>query len=233
MYPIKGFIETSFLDWPGKVAAVVFLPGCNFRCPYCHNHELVLRPQTLLNIPLDNILERLKGFKGWIDGVVISGGEPTLQGKLPELIGIFKQEGFLVKLDTNGSRPDLLEQLISKRLLDYIAMDVKAPLDDLHYRRVTGKAVDVRQIRKSCDLLMSSPIEYEFRTTICPALLNLHDCEDLFAQLSGAKKLTLQNFNPHSTLDPKLQDIAPLSAQEMQALLESAKKWVKSCRVAG
>ncbi len=228
---IKGFLETSFLDWPGKIASVIFLPSCNFRCPYCHNHQLVLSPQKLAGFALEDVLERLSKFKGWIDGVVISGGEPTLHPDLPALIAAVKENGFLVKLDTNGSKPQMLSRLLTEGLLDYVAMDLKAPLDELRYRRVAGKAVETARIRQSCDLLLSGKTDYEFRTTICPTLLSRRDCEDMFEQIAGAKRLVLQSFNPTSTLDPALAEVKPLPAQQMQALAESARSWVQECRV--
>src|SRR3972149_6795090 len=114
MIEIKGFSETSFLDWPGKLCSVLFLPYCNFRCPYCHNHPLIFHPERLPSIPLENVLSRLRSFSDWIDGVCLTGGEPTLQGDLPFLIRELRQHGFLIKLDTNGSNPKMLENLIEE-----------------------------------------------------------------------------------------------------------------------
>lgn len=126
---IKGFIETSFLDWRGLISAVLFLPGCNFACPYCHNFTLVSDPDSLMSLPLDSVLDRLRPFVGWIDGVVVSGGEPTLHPGLEELLGLIHQEGFQVKLDTNGYRPEVVKRVVEAGLVDMVAMDVKAPLE--------------------------------------------------------------------------------------------------------
>lgn len=208
------------------------MPSCNFRCPYCHNHPIVLAPKKIPGISLENVLERISKYKDWIDGIVISGGEPTLQTNLPQMITVIKKEGFLVKLDTNGSNPDMLARLLEANLLDYVAMDVKAPMDELRYRRVAGGIhVDIAGIRKSCNILLASTINYEFRTTVCPALLNQNDCEDIFKQLNGAKKLVLQNFNPTTTLDPDLEKLAPLSSHDMHTLGELARNWVQECKV--
>ncbi|MBU2547522.1 MAG: anaerobic ribonucleoside-triphosphate reductase activating protein, partial [Proteobacteria bacterium] len=132
---IKGFLETSFIDWPGQVASVLFLAGCNFRCPFCHNHGLVLRPDDYPGLSWNSIRDRLARFPGWIDGVVITGGEPTLSPGLADLAREIKDMGFQVKLDTNGGRPEVLAGLIEADLLDHVAMDVKGPLDDVSYAR--------------------------------------------------------------------------------------------------
>src|SRR4030067_3759239 len=125
MIKIKGFLETSLSDWPGRLCSVLFLPHCNFRCPYCHNHSLVFHPDQYSSVLLKDIFARLHSFKGWIDGVCVTGGEPTLHPDLPLLIQEIKHNGFLVKLDTNGSNPEMLEKLIEKGEVDFISMDVK------------------------------------------------------------------------------------------------------------
>ncbi len=202
--PIKGFLETSFIDWPGKLCAILFLGGCNFRCPFCHNHPLVLAPENMETIPFEEILDRLAARKNWLAGVCISGGEPTLSPGLPNLIAQLKAEGWAIKLDTNGSRPEVLERLLADKLLDMVAMDVKAPLVKDKYERCTGCQVDLGAIQKSIDLLQHSLIPHEFRMTIAPGL---HTEEDILAwgqQFDHSRsRLTLQNFNPRTTLDVK------------------------------
>ena len=135
---IKGFLETSFVDWTGKICSVVFAPGCNFRCPFCHNHELVLQPHRFETVPEEYVLDRLSTFRGWIDGVCITGGEPTLQPDLKDFIRRLKKTGFEVKLDSNGTRPEVLTELAEEGLLDYVAMDVKGPLNHIDYSRASG-----------------------------------------------------------------------------------------------
>ena len=215
---IKGFLETSFVDWPGKIVSVVFLPKCNFCCPYCHNHGLVLNPQQYETISLDYILNRLDDFKGWIDGVCITGGEPTLHSYLPEFIRKFKAQNFLIKLDTNGTNPDTLRDLLRKRLIDYVSMDVKSPLDEMSYYRCAGVTVNLRKIRESIDILKKSTIPYEFRIVIVPGLLSEDDIIELANQLKRARRLTLKNFNPSNPLDPKLKSIKPYDENRLKRL---------------
>lgn len=209
MIEIKGFLETSFLDWPGKICSVLFLPGCNFRCPYCHNHPLVFHPGQFASISLKEILQRLQSFKGWIDGICLTGGEPTLHADLPLLIREIKESGFPVKLDTNGSNPEMLERLIDKREVDFIAMDVKAPLDPFSYRRSTGLSIDLAFVSKSIEILKRGKVEYQFRMTVVPQLHSEEEIQTLGEQLRAGRRLILQNFNPENPLDPSLKNTPP------------------------
>jgi pyruvate formate lyase activating enzyme len=226
-FPIKGFLETSFVDWPGKIVSVLFLPHCNFRCPYCHNYELVTDPGQFPAVPFDHILETLRYYRGWIDGVCITGGEPTLSPLLPQLIECIKQEGMLVKLDTNGSHPRVLASLINARLLNYVAMDVKAPLDREAYARCCGVSVDLDDIMESVNLLKASGLPYEFRTTVAPTFLNEEDLIRLAHQLTGARKLTLQHFSLAHTLDPRCSTIAPYPENRIRAMQEAVNSILK------
>jgi pyruvate formate lyase activating enzyme len=221
---IRGFLETSFLDWPGKMVSVVFLPGCNFRCPFCHNHQLVLDPGSYEDIPRPHVMARLAELKGWVDGVCITGGEPTIHPHLPSLMAEIKGTGLLVKLDTNGSRPHVLRSLVEGGLVDCVAMDVKAPLDAVHYDRAAGVATDLEKIQESICFLKKGNIEYHFRTTVVPALHKGEDLLHLAHQLSGSSSLTLQNFNPENPLDPQLKGTSPYTEewlQEMQQRISS------------
>jgi pyruvate formate lyase activating enzyme len=202
--PVKGFLETSFVDWPGKLCAILFLGGCNFRCPYCHNHPLVLAPEGLETIPFATVMTRLTAREKWLDGICISGGEPALQPDLPALLAFLKKRGWAIKLDTNGSRPEVLENLIGAGLLDMVAMDVKAPLVQDMYDRCAGCAVDLGKIEKSIAILQRSGIVHEFRMTIVPAL---HTEESVLAwarrcSCPGHSRLRLQNFRPATTMSP-------------------------------
>jgi pyruvate formate lyase activating enzyme len=229
---IRGFIETSFLDWDGKVTSVIFVPGCNFRCPFCNNGLLVLKAESLP--PVDPAL--IDGFilkrKDFIDGVVITGGEPTLQSDLPEYIKHIKSLGFLVKLDTNGTNPSMLKALLDQKLLDYVALDLKAPLDE-RYRTVTNSAFDPGVISQSVKLLMGSEIEYEFRTTVCPALLKREDVLDIARAIAGAKKFVLQQFVPKDTLDPNLINVTPYSKDEFVKMAAACREFVKNTIIRG
>jgi pyruvate formate lyase activating enzyme len=215
---IKGFLETSFLDWPGKLCSVIFLPDCNFRCPYCHNHPLVFYPERYPAIPLEEIIDRLRSLKDWIDGVCFTGGEPTLHGDLPSLIREIKRYGFAVKLDTNGSNPQMLEDLIEAGEIDFVSMDVKAPLDFLSYRRSTGLPVDLKRILKSIEILKRGKTEYQFRMTFVPELHGEEDVKTLADQLKAGQKLILQNFNPEDPLDPTLKKTIPFDPRLLKEL---------------
>ena len=193
--PIKGFLETSFIDWPGLISSVVFLPGCNFRCPYCHNFGLVSDPDNLETFEAEDVLTRLKPFVGWIDGVVVSGGEPTLHPGLGDLLAELKESGFKVKLDTNGTRPAVVEDLVTRGLVDMVAMDLKAPLEPLAYRRASGVQADIEAVRRSMEFIKTCGIEHEFRSTIWPAWHGREELEAMGRELSGARKWTLQVLN--------------------------------------
>lgn len=166
---IAGFVKTSFVDYPGKIAAVVFTQGCNLRCGYCHNAGLLAADDTSNSILPEEIFEFLAKRKGMIDGVVISGGEPTLQEDLRVFIEELKDIKLLVKLDTNGTNPDILRTLIQCELLDFIALDLKAPLSK--YARITGaNELELAAIRESVEVIKTSGLAHEFRTTFCPEL---------------------------------------------------------------
>ncbi|MEW6266947.1 MAG: anaerobic ribonucleoside-triphosphate reductase activating protein [Thermodesulfobacteriota bacterium] len=199
---IKGFLETSFLDWPGEVASVLFLSGCNFRCPFCHNHELVLNHQAHPTLDWREIEPRLARFDGWIDGVVVSGGEPTLSLGLESLLRRIKHLGLKVKLDTNGSRPSVLRSLIGQGLVDHVAMDVKGPLDEISYARATGRPGILEPVLESLEILAGSSRPYTLRTTVVPGLHSEKDVLLLAEQLQTRSAVwSLQSFNPADALD--------------------------------
>ena len=212
---IKGFLETSFIDWPGKIVSVVFLPYCNLRCPYCHNHGLVLTPDKHKTISTKYIFKRLDEFRGWIDGVCITGGEPTLHPYLSELIRQFRSKGFLIKLDTNGTCPDVLGDLLSNGLIDYLSMDVKGPLDEIRYSRCAGVPVNLRNIRESIGMLKDGAIPYEFRVTVVPGLLDKDAILEMAKQLVCVDKFTIQGFNPSDPLNPELKNVKPYNEEEL------------------
>ena len=230
---IRGFIETSFLDWDGKVASVVFLPNCNFKCPFCDNGILIESPEKLAEVKIELIEDFIRGRKDFIDGVVITGGEPTIHPWLPDLIKRFKKLGVLVKLDTNGSNPnhgstelaEVLTTLITNHLIDYIAMDLKSPLNE-KYHEAAGVKVDLNKIKESIKVIMDSGIDYEFRTTVVPTLHDETDILEMAKSIAGAKKFVLQQFVPDHTLDEKLRIIAPYPKEKILSLVETAKKHV-------
>jgi len=215
---IKGFLETSFVDWPGKVCSVLFVPHCNFRCPYCHNHPLIFHPEQLASVPIEEILNYLRSHEDWIDGVCVTGGEPTQHLELPLLIQRIKDEGFLIKLDTNGSGPEMLWNLIKANQIDFVSMDVKAPLDPFSYRRSAGLAVNLDLILRSIEILKRGEVEYQFRTTVVPGLHNEADIRRLGGQLKSGQRLVLQSFNPEDPLDPMLKKTLPYPPQVLKEM---------------
>ena len=219
---MKGFIATSLLDWPGKVSAVVFLPGCNLRCPFCHNHPLVLRPDTLPDIPLDTVLASIRKHRGWVDGVVITGGEPTVYPGLEAVISAIRETGLPVRLDTNGTRPDVLNSLIAKGLIEAVAMDIKAPLKATAYGRAAGVNVDVAKILESIGILTGSGLDVSFRATVVPGLHDEAAVSRMARAVAG--RLTLQNFRPDDALDPDFRRILPFTPDEFRRLLDAAGK---------
>ncbi|MDP6670188.1 MAG: anaerobic ribonucleoside-triphosphate reductase activating protein [archaeon] len=194
MLIFKGLQKTTLIDFPGEIACTLFLPKCNFRCPYCYNPKLVFEKDTGQSIPENEIFDFLDGRKGLLDGVCITGGEPALHTELPKFCRKVKEKGFLVKVDTNGSNPEMLKRLIDEKLVDYIAMDIKAPLEK--YEEVTGVAVDKEAIKKSVELIKKSGVKYEFRTTILPKFISENDLLEIGKWLKGAKFFALQQFSP-------------------------------------
>ena len=192
MFQIAGVQKTTLLDYPSKVAAIVFTQGCNFRCGYCHNPDLLEYKNSAKNISPENFFEFLKKRQGKLDGVVITGGEPTLQPELYDFIIKIKELNFCVKLDTNGTNPEIINKLLLNNLLDYIAMDIKAPLDK--YQQITSAKVNLDNIKKSINLILNSKIDYEFRTTVIKSQLSFDDFESIGKIIKGAKKYYLQKF---------------------------------------
>ena len=236
MVEIKGFVDISLTDWDGMVSCVIFLPRCNFRCPFCYNVELVLRPNDLPSIPLKQIERYLRKQRGWIDGVVISGGEPTIHHDLPDLCSKIKHLGFKVKLDTNGMSPGMVASLIEEEVVDYVAMDIKAPLEEKAYSKLTGIDAGpiLDNVKRSIELLMKSSIEYEFRTTVVPTLHSRGDVRRICEEIRGCKKYVLQSFKSGvNYIDPKLKEVKPFSEEEMQEYLREARSVVPNSIVRG
>jgi pyruvate formate lyase activating enzyme len=218
-FPVKGFIETSFIDWKTRLASVLFSGGCNFRCPFCHNRSLVLFHRSMEDIPFDYILGRLGKFREWIDRAVVSGGEPTIHKGLFAAVETLKNRGFKVKLDTNGSRPEVIKGLVDAGLIDYIAMDVKGPLDA--YERWCGCRVDRKKIRESIEFILEGRVDYEFRMTLVPFLHHEEDACRTAQELWPARRFFLQQFIPRETLNEKFASIQPFSPEKMKAVRET------------
>lgn len=186
-----GIQKLTLLDYPGKVACIVFTKGCNFRCPFCHNASLVEGGEGPL-ISDTEVLSFLSKRMGVLEGICISGGEPLLQKDIADFMGKVKKLGYSVKLDTNGSNPEMLEQLIKDGLVDYVAMDIKNSLEN--YDKTCGVSVDISKIQKSIEILKTSGIDYEFRTTVVNELHTVSDIEEIGKMLSGDSKYFLQSF---------------------------------------
>lgn len=193
---IVGHQKTSFIDYPEKISSVIFVAGCNFRCPYCHNGHIV--NDQGMDIHKEEFFSFLKNRKKFIDGVCISGGEPTLYSEIQSLIERIKEEGFLVKLDTNGTNPTMVKELLNKNLLDYVAMDIKAPLNK--YDLVTSSTVNKQSIKESVDLIKNSQIDYEFRTTVCKELITKEDIFEIVKWIEGSRRYYIQNFKDGDTV---------------------------------
>ena len=221
---IGGLQRFSLIDYPGKISAVVFTQGCNFRCPYCHNPELVSFNREGL-IEENYILSFLEERRGKIDGVVLTGGEPTLQSDLVDFLREIKNLGFLVKLDTNGSCPEIIEELLERKLLDYIAMDIKGSLEN--YSEIINVKVDIEKIKKSIDIIMHSGVSYEFRTTIVKSQLKRDDILKIGESIRSAELYVLQSFRPTKTLDPNFLKETSYTKEELEDIASSLKKLVK------
>ena len=220
---IGGLQKTTLIDYPGKVAATIFVSGCNFRCPFCYSKELVLKEEIEKQPEISerdffNFLEERKRL---LEAVVICGGEPTIHKDLPDFLKKIKKFGYLSKLDTNGSNPEMLKKIIEEDLLDYIAMDVKAPLLNEKYDKAAGLKVDLKKIKESVDLIKNSGVDYEFRITVVPGLQTKEDIIQIAKEIGKARRFFLQNFDSTKPLlDPSLQKIKPYSDEYLLEIRE-------------
>lgn len=224
-----GLNKFTLIDYPGKTAALVFTIGCNFRCPYCHNPELV--DETVeKTFQEQEILEFLKSRIGLIEALVITGGEPTIHGEdLIQFIRKVKDLGFLVKLDSNGTNPNFLRDVIRERLVDYIAMDVKSPIDT--YYKVANMPVDTKAVRESIRLLKENVVDYEFRTTLIKILTPKEDVIKILKDIEGAKNYYLQRFIPTKILNPQFLRKTTYDEEELLELKSIAEKYVLQCGI--
>lgn len=228
---LGGLQKITLIDFPGKIAATVFTSGCSFRCPLCYSPELVL-PEKIKNHPKISkkyFFDFLEERKNLLEGVCITGGEPTLTKDLPNFIERIKKLGYLVKLDTNGSNPEVLKKLINRKIVDYVAMDIKAPKEK--YQIATGKKINLKNIERSIKILKESGIDYEFRTTITPTLLEKEDILKIARWIGPAKKYYLQNFRPEKTIDPKFEKIKPYPKEFLLEIQKAISPFFEICQV--
>lgn len=233
---IGGLEKFSLNDYPGKSSAIIFTQGCNFRCGFCHNPELVLTDQYLKEIPEKEIFKFLDSRRGKLDAVVVSGGEPTIHQDLPKFLKKIKAMGFLVKLDTNGSNPEMLQKILKEGIVDYLAMDIKAPVDAENYKKVTGIKFDekgIEKIKKSIAFIINSGLQHEFRTTVVKSLLSLDNVRQIAFQIKGAQNYFLQKFvSSGKLLNPLLQNETSYSDSELFSLVsEISPTFVQNCSV--
>lgn len=227
---ICGFQKLTLLDYPGKTAATVFTGGCNFCCPFCHNGDLVLSHNTMEEITESEIFATLRRRQGFLDGVCITGGEPLMWQDTKELIAKIKEMGYLVKLDTNGSYPSRLEEVINSGNVDYVAMDIKNSLSS--YPKTVGlESFDTSLIEKSIEIIGKSGVEHEYRTTLVKNLHTLEDMEEIGQMLKGEKNYFLQSFNMTDNVIDK--SMSAFEKEELDKMLEAVKKYIPTAQLRG
>ena len=232
---IKGLQKVTLLDYPGKIACTVFLGGCNFRCPFCHNGSLVLPERMADTMPTDAFFAFLDSRKRRLQGVCVSGGEPTLHPDLPDFLAEIKARGFAVKLDTNGTNPEMLLALINDGLVDYVAMDVKNSLEK--YLQTAGLNAECRmqnaelidRVKESASLLMKAKVDFEFRTTLMKELHTVDDMRAIGEWLRGNEKLFLQTYRDEGDLI--VGGFTPFTAQETKELLEVLREYIPNAEI--
>ena len=225
---IVGLQKLTLLDYPGRVACTVFLQGCNFKCPFCYNSSLIDSTDNNF-LSTNDFFDFLDKRKKVLDGVAITGGEPLLNPSIKDFIKKIKEKGFLVKLDTNGSNPSLLKELIEENLVDYVAMDIKNTFEK--YPLTTSVNVEIENIKNSIFLLINSSIDYEFRTTVVKEFHNVEDFKLIGNQIKGAKNYYLQSYQEKNSVISK--NLHPLSKDELQACLKVVKEFVNNASIRG
>jgi len=229
---IVGFTETSLLDWHGRIAAVLWIGGCNFACPFCHNYQVADDDPSLPEVPWDEVSQTLGRKHDWYDGVVLTGGEPLLHPEVFELCRRIKDIGLPVKVDTNGSFPYPLRTLIDRQLVHAVAMDVKAPFD-ARYARAAGRPVDLAPLRRTIRLLVESGIEHEFRCTLVPGLINPDDVATIGEAVKGAQAVALQAYVPDRARVKGFGCGKSYSQSEVEAMAGVLRRSVKEVRIRG
>lgn len=226
---IGGIQKLSLVDFPGTPSAALFTIGCNMRCGYCHNPELVLPERYADAIPEGDILDFLATRVGRLEGVVISGGEPTMHEDLPEFIRKVRAIGFKIKLDTNGTNPHVLRELYAENLLDFVAMDIKGPIR--RYQEIVARPIDTDAILESINLIKSSGVDHEFRTTTVKSQISFEDFDEIGELVKGSPRYALQKFVPKRTLNPQFVRETTYSDQEFEQLRLKMEKYVDKCVV--
>lgn len=233
----KGWQKTSLIEYPGKISTVVFTGGCNFRCPFCYNCELVERPHQLADLSSDTVLKYLEENAGLYQALVVTGGEPTLNPEMPDFLARVKALDLCSGLETNGTNPQIVADLLERKLVDYIAMDVKAPLEWDAYSRAAGlsrgKEGLLDNVKRTLEHLKDSGVEVELRCTVVPRLHTPEDILRLARQLQGFPSFILQQFSPEVTLDPRLQDEKPFGFEILERLQRQIEPLFPRCELRG
>ncbi|MCK4523002.1 anaerobic ribonucleoside-triphosphate reductase activating protein [Candidatus Aerophobetes bacterium] len=231
----KGFIKTSLIEYPGKIVSVTFVGGCNFRCPFCQNPDLVLNSRSLPSTGEKEVIDYLLSKRKWLDGLVITGGEPMLEKDLPNFLSKIKKEGFLVEIETNGTNPGMLRDLVKRGLVDYLALDIKAPFEWEKYSKAAGIVDEplFGNVKERVKILLSSNIDYELRTTVVPGLVDQEGVISIARGFEGARKYVLQQFAPKVTLDKQYEKIKPYSKDKLEEMKEKIADYVESCEIRG
>ena len=217
-FPLVGIERLSLSDYPGKLCARLVVPGCNFRCPYCSESALIFDFIPMPKVTEDEVIAFLHPRLGFLDGVCLSGGEPTIHRELPAFLERLKSIGSLVKLDTNGSHPRRLGHVIGRKYVDYVAMDVKAPLG--RYTETVGYRISPEELLDSIQLIRRGGVDYEFRTTVVPGIVDGDDLIEIAKMLAGSKRYVLQGFKKGSTLSKEYELVEPYSASEMRQFFD-------------
>jgi len=229
---IRGLFKTSLVDYPGRVSSVIFTGGCNLRCGYCHNPDLACNSDKLEKIDDEEVFFFLEKRKGLIDGITLSGGEPTLDKDLFDFLRRVKGMGLLVKLDTNGFSPSVIEQCLSEKLVDYIAVDLKT--SPLKYSSLTKRDPDFSLIILTLDIIRKSGIEYEIRTTCVPGFVTIEDITLIGEAVGHVKKWYLQQFvNTHTLIDPESEKLSPYPVRYLEMMRDEALKFADRCSIRG
>lgn len=226
---IGGLQTLSLIDYPGILCCIVFTQGCNFRCPYCHNPELILPEKFSPEIDINSFFEFLEKRKRYLKGVSITGGEPTIHSDLPIFIEKIKTLGYLVKLDTNGTNPEMIKTLLTDNLVDYIAMDVKGPMEK--YEKIVNAKVEIEKILKSIEIIKNSSIHYEFKTTVVKSQLLPQDFEKIGELIKGAKNYYIQKFVPSKCIDSSFLKEENYSDQQLEEIKKKMLNYVENCQI--
>jgi pyruvate formate lyase activating enzyme len=233
---IAGLQKTTLIDYPGKIACVVFLAGCNFRCPWCYSSELVL-PLKIVKQPRFSeaeIFDFLRQRKGKLEGVVICGGEPTINKELPQFIEKIRNLGYSVKLDTNGSNPKMLKDLVNSGMIDYVAMDIKIDPENPVYKNIMIEGVTMENIKESVEFLKLGKIDFEFRTTVVNTVHKKEDFLEIAKWIGGKNvKYYLQNFRAEKTIDPEFEKVKPFPKEFFKEVVTEISPYFKICEFRG